>query len=80
MTPVTLARFLKELEKLKKEADGGLKSEEYDTRLARVIQELRDRGLDADRAATTAALADAVKKGTITPAVQAHLQRRLGLA
>ena len=79
MTPVTLARFMKELEKLKKESDGGLKPDEYDTRLARVIQDLRDRGLDADRAATTAALADAVKGGIITPAVQGHLQRRLGL-
>ena len=79
MAPVTLARFVKELEKLKKESDGGLKADEYDTRLARVIQELRDRGLDADRPATTAALADAVKRGIITPDVQAHLQRRLGL-
>jgi hypothetical protein len=79
MAPVTLARFVKELEKLKQESDGGLKPDEYDTRLARVIQELRDRGLDADRAATTAALADAVKRGVITPAVQVHLQRRLGL-
>ena len=79
MAPVTLARFVKELEKLKQESDGGLKPDEYDTRLARVIQELRDRGLDADRAATTAALADAVKRGVITPAVQGHLLRRLGL-
>jgi len=37
-------------------------------------------GSDAGRAATTAALADAVTRGIITPPVQAHLQRRLGLA
>lgn len=80
MAPVTLARFMKELEKLKQESAAGLKAEEYDTRLARVIQELRDRGLDADRAATTTALADAVKRGVITTAVQAHLLKRLGLA
>src|SRR5436190_21915076 len=78
MTPVTLARFMKELEKLKKESDGGVKPDEYDTRLARVIQELRDRGLDADRAATTAAPADAGKGGVNPPAGQGALQRGVG--
>jgi hypothetical protein len=81
MAAVTLQRLLKELDKLKQEMDGGkLKSGDYDGRLARIISELRDQGLDADRAATTAALADAVKRGIITPAVEAHLQHRLGLA
>lgn len=81
MAPVTLQRLVRELGKLKQEVDkGGLKPADYDTRLARIIQELRDRGLDADRAATTAALADAVKQGVITPPVEAHLRQRLGLA
>jgi hypothetical protein len=80
MAPVTLARFVKELEKLKQASDTEkLKPQDYDARLARVIQELRERGLDADRAATNAALADAVKRGIITLPVQAHLQHRLGL-
>lgn len=80
MAPVTLARFMKELEKLKQESDSGkLKAPDYDARLARVIQELREQGLDADRAATTAALGDAVKRAIITPKVQAHLLQRLGL-
>jgi hypothetical protein len=81
MAQVTLQRFVKELEKLKQEVDAGaLKSQDYDSRLARVIRELRERGLEADRAAVTAALADAVKRGVITTAVQAHLLHRLGLA
>jgi hypothetical protein len=81
MAPVTLQRFVKELAKLKQEVDAGnLKSQDYDARLARVIRELREQGLDADRAATTAALADAVKQGVITATVEAHLRQRLGLA
>src|SRR5438034_1135295 len=80
MAPVTIARFVQELEKLKQVSDAEkLKPQEYDSRLARIIQELREKGIDADRAATTAALADAVKRGIITLPVQAHLQRRLGL-
>lgn len=81
MAPITLQRFVEELDKLKQETDGGkLKLQDYDVRLARIIRELRERGLDADRAAATAALADALKRGVITPPVEAHLQSRLGLA
>jgi hypothetical protein len=80
MAPVTLARFVQELEKLKQASDTEkLNAQDYDARLARIIQELREKGIDGDRVATTAALADAVKRGIITPPVQAHLQRRLGL-
>jgi len=82
MARVTLQRFVQELDKLKQETDAGtLKSRDYDGRLARIIRELRERGdLDADRAAATAALADALKRGVITAPVEAHLQIRLGLA
>lgn len=81
MAPVTVERFVKELEKMKEQVDAGtLKSRDYDERLARVIRELREQGLDADRAAITAALADAAKRGIITPEVQEHLRHRLGLA
>jgi hypothetical protein len=80
MAPVTVQRFVKELEKLKQQMDAGtLQSREYDERLARVIRELREQGLDADRAGITAALADAVKRGVITPEVHEHLRHRLGL-
>ena len=81
MAPITIARFVEELEKLKAEIDAGkLKSSEYDQRLARVIQELRDQRLDADRARIGAALDDALRRGVIVPAVKAHLEKRLGLA
>lgn len=81
MAPVSLERFVKELENLKQEMDAGrLKSGDYDQRLARAIRELREQKLDADRAAVGRALADALQRGVITPAVQAHIEKRLGLA
>lgn len=81
MTQITIQRFVKELDKLKQEVDGGrLGADDYDGRLARIIGELRERGLDADRAVATAALADAVTRGVITAPVEAHIQHRLGLA
>lgn len=80
MTPITIQRFVKELDKLKHEVDAGtLGADNYDGRLARIIGELRERGLDADRAVATAALADAVTRGVITAPVEAHIQHRLGL-
>lgn len=81
MAGVSVERLVKELEKLKQEMDSGaLKSGDYDQRLARVIQELRERKLDADRPSIAAALGDVLKRGVITPAVKAHIERRLGLA
>ena len=42
MAPLTLDRFVQELEKLKQEKDAGnLRPSEYDQRLARTIRELR---------------------------------------
>jgi hypothetical protein len=78
--PITVQRFVQELEKLKQGMDtGALKHSEYDQRLARVIQELRDRKLDADRAQISGAIEDALKRGIITPGVKDHLEKRLGL-
>src|SRR6266702_4497775 len=52
MTPITLQRLVKELDKLKPEPDAArLKSPDYARWLARMIRQLRERGLDADRAA-----------------------------
>jgi hypothetical protein len=80
MAGVSVDRLVQELEKLKQQMDTGtLKSGEYDERLARVIRELRERKLDAERPALTAALGDALKRGVITPAVKMHLEKRLGL-
>jgi hypothetical protein len=78
--PISVERFVQELEKLKQEMDAGsLKHGDYDTRLARVIQELRDRKVDADRPKITAAIDSALQRGIITPGVKAHLEKRLGL-
>jgi hypothetical protein len=78
---ISIARFVQELEALKRQVDAGtLKSGDYDQRLARVIQELRERKLDAERPAIVAALDDALARGVITPAVKAHIEKRLGLA
>jgi hypothetical protein len=80
MSPITIQRFVLELDKLKREVDAGtLHAEDYDGRLARIIRELRERGLDADRAAATAALADAVTRGVISSPMNVDIQQRLGL-
>jgi hypothetical protein len=80
MAPLTLDRFVQELEKLKQEKDAGkLRPSEYDQRLARTIQELRQLKLDADRPAVNGALAKALERGIITPSVKAHIEKRLGL-
>jgi len=79
--PVSIDRFVQELEKLKVEMDAGrLKHGDYDQRLARIIQEMRGQGIESDRAVITAAIADALTRGVITPGVKAHLEKRLGLA
>lgn len=80
MAPVTLDHLVTKLEKLKAEMDAGtLRHSEYDQRLARVIQELRDRKIDADRPAIQAKLDELLAKGTITPSVKQHITKRLGL-
>jgi hypothetical protein len=78
--PITVERFVKELEKLKFEMDAGnLASGQYDQRLSRTIQELRERGLEGDREAVNGALADCLERGVITNSVHDHLEKRLGL-
>ena len=80
MAAVSVERLVQELEKLKAEMDAGrLKSSEYDQRLARVIKELRERGIDAERAVLAAALEDALRRGIITAGGKEHLERKLGL-
>jgi hypothetical protein len=80
MAPVSVQRFIEELEKLGQEMKAGaLKTSEYDQRLARIIGELRQQGVDADRPGITAALDDALRRGVITGAVKDHLLKRLGL-
>ena len=78
---VSMQALVKKLEQLKSEMDAGkLKHGEYDQRLARMIGELRDLKVDADRAKMNSTLDDVLRRGVITPAVKAHLEKRLGLA
>ena len=77
---ISMEMLVSKLEQLKVEMDAGkLKSGEYDQRLARMIGELQDRKVDADRAAINQTLDEALRRGTITPSVKAHLVKQLGL-
>ena len=79
-TPVSVERVREELDKLKKEMDAGnLGHGEYDQRLAAMIRELRDRGIEGDRTKVTAMLDAAYRDGTITTSVKSHLENKLGL-
>ncbi len=79
--PISVDRLVQELEKLKVEMDAGnLGHGEYDQRLSRVIHELRERGLDADRPRITGTLDDLLQRGVITSSVRTHLGTRLGLS
>jgi hypothetical protein len=79
-TPVTIERLRQELKNLKTEMDANrLGTTEYDQRLARIIQELRENSLDTDRSHLNALLDELGRDGTITPSVRAHLDKRLGL-
>jgi len=80
MTPVTLERFVQELETLKKEmAVGALRHGEYDQRLARMIGELRERKIDAERDQLTKTLDELLARSVITPGVRTHILKRLGI-
>ncbi len=80
MTAISIERFVQEMERLKKEVEaGGFKHGEYDQRLARIIGELRDRKIDADRDTLNQTLDDLLARGVITPGVRSHLASRLGL-
>ncbi len=79
-SPISIERFVQELEKLRAGmVNGEFKAGEYDQRLARTMQELRERGIDGDRADIITALDGAWQRGTITDSVRAHLQKRFGL-
>ncbi|MDH4044214.1 MAG: hypothetical protein OEW06_07130 [Gemmatimonadota bacterium] len=80
MTPVTLERFVQEMETLKKEmAVGALRHGEYDQRLARIIGELRERKIDADREQIVSTLDELLKREVITVGVKSHIVKRLGI-
>lgn len=77
---ITIERFVEKLEKLKTEMDAGaLKHGEYDMRLARIITELRQEKLEADRDKLGSTIDALLERGVITPSVKTHLRIRLGL-
>jgi hypothetical protein len=79
-TPVTIDRLRQELQNLKTEMDANrLQTTEYDQRLARIIQELRQNSVDADRPKLNALLDELSANGTVTPSVRSHLEHKLGL-
>ncbi len=79
-SPISIERFVQELEKLRAGiVNGEFKTGEYDQRLARTMRELRERGIDGDRADIIEALDAALQRGTITASVRTHLQKRFGM-
>ncbi len=79
-SPISVERFVEELEKLHQGmTKGGFKPGEYDQRLAKTLQELRERRIDGDRSEIVAALDACLERGTITDSVRDHLQKRLDL-
>ena len=77
MAPITLQRLITQLDQLKPEADAArLKTHDYARWLTRMIRRLRERSLDADRAAATVALAEALRRGAIMAPMEAHARRR----
>ena len=80
MPPISVQHLTSKLVELKAEMDANkLRHGEYDQRLARLIGELRERKVEADRAEVVAALENLLAEGTITPTVKSHMMARLGL-
>lgn len=80
MPPISVQHLTTKLEELKLEMDAGtLRHGEYDQRLARIITELRERKLEADRDEIVAAIENLLSRGVITPSVKTHMETRLGL-
>ena len=78
--PISLDSFVSKMEALHTEMrTGKLGHGEYDQRLARIISELRDRKLDAERPEIESTIDDLLGRGVITPTVKDHLRSRLGL-
>ncbi len=77
---ISLESFVGKMEALEKDMQSGqLGHGEYDQRLARIISELRERKLDAERPEIESTIADLLSRGVITPTVKDHLRNRLGL-
>jgi len=81
LKPITPARVATELRKLSEgRRSGQYDADEYEYRFARMVGELRDRGIDGNRADIMAALTPLRQDGTLDPAAWERLTRSLGLA
>jgi hypothetical protein len=81
LKPITPARIAREIAKLSAERrNGDVKSEVYDQRFARMVQELRDRRIDGKREDVVAALKPLLDAGDITAQEYERLLRQIGMA
>jgi hypothetical protein len=77
---IKLDHLVRKLEEMHDEMRRGqFRHGEYDQRLARLISELRERKLDAERPEIAETLEGLVERRVITPAVKSHIENRLGL-
>jgi hypothetical protein len=80
LTSIKPARIAQEIAKLSAmRKSGELKADAYDMKFARVIQELRERRIDGNRAEVQAALKPLVDAGDITEKEQFRLLKQLGM-
>ena len=81
LKPITPDRVVTELRKLTEgRKSGQYDGDEYEHRFARMVGELRDRGIDGNRAAIMAALTPLRTDGTLDPVAWDRLTKSLGLA
>jgi len=81
LKPITPERVVTELRKLSEgRKTGQYDGDEYEHRFARMVGELRDRGIDGNRAAIMAALTPLRTDGTLDPVAWDRLTKSLGLA
>jgi hypothetical protein len=81
LKPITPERVVTELRKLSEgRKSGQYDADEYEHRFARMVGELRDRGIDGNRAAIMAALTPLRSDGTLDPVAWDRLTKSLGLA
>ena len=80
LKPVAPARVAREIAELSTERrNGPISADDYDQRFARMIQELRARRIEGNRADINAALKPLIDNGTITQGEFDRLTKQLGL-
>ncbi len=80
LTPISIDRLVAELHSMSDmRANGEMNKDQFEARFARMIGELRDRRIDADRAVIVEALAPLATDGTLRPEEHYRLTKKLGL-